>query len=87
MDAVALQAVEGNGQHWLSEQERKLCPMLQAVHMTYRLWTRLAPLIKSVPHVYAYACGRSLSLAFLGGKLMPCGSLMPTQCRVTLLVP
>ena len=86
MDAVALQAMEGN-LHWLFQNERKLCPELQAAHVTYRLWTRLAPLIKEVPHLYVYACGRSLSLAFIGGNLMPEGELMPTASRVSFFGP
>ncbi len=35
-----------------------------------RLWYSLMPLLKRTPHVFVYACGRSLSLALIGTKLV-----------------
>ena len=83
IDAVAMQALENHLLHWLPQdrRQRDSSPKLQALRVTYMLWICLAPLIKDVPHVYVYACGRSLSLALIGKD-----SSSPTQCNVSLVL-
>ena len=88
MDAVALQALENDLTHWLSQEEREMdpSPKLQALRVTCKLWNCLTPLIRDVPHVYVYACGRSLSLALIGKQMLP-HSPSPTDCTVSLFLP
>ena len=88
MDAVALQTLEGNLLHWLSKEERERDPnsKLQALRVIYKLWNCLTPLIRDVPHVYVYACGRSLSLALIGKQMLD-DSPSPTKSHVSLFLP
>ncbi len=53
LDAVALQALENDLTHWLSQEEREMDPnpKLQALRVTYKLWNCLTPLIRDVPHI------------------------------------